>query len=171
MLFSKDGLFPKIYLELDNQQISMARTFKFLGVTLDNELSFVHHYNQVHQKMTASYVLSTLSKNLPSECINTLYFAYFHLHLTYCMPIWFPLLSMVHQKYLISLQKRIVRLVGKVPLRAHCMPYFRKNRILRVTDQLTLDNGKLMFQIHNNLSPSPIINLFKNRNVIEGSNT
>ena len=47
MLLHKEGLFPNVGLEVDGQSIEQVSTFKFLGVTLDNSLTFSAHYTEL----------------------------------------------------------------------------------------------------------------------------
>ena len=140
----------------------MTTSFKFLGVVLDPTLSFERHYHEVHQRLSrACYVIGTMSKFLPLDCIRTMYFAYFLSHLVYCLLLWFPLLSNAHKNFLVTLQKKIVRLVCKVPIRSHCMPLFKREEILTIKDQLLVDNVKLMWRVTNELCPTPVLNIFK----------
>ena len=44
LLFNKEGLVLDPGITIDNVPVSMVTEFKFLGVTLDNELNFVPHH-------------------------------------------------------------------------------------------------------------------------------
>ena len=41
------------------------------------------------------------------------------------------------------------------------MPLFKKERILRLDDQLLVDNTKMMWKVNQNLVPEYVMNLFK----------
>ena len=43
----------------------------------------------------------------------------------------------------------------------HCMPLFKKQRVLRLDDQLFVENCKLMHKLVDKILPTPIINLFE----------
>ena len=67
MVFSRDGLFPKVDLNVDNESIETVRNFRFLGIELDGCLSFERHFCQLYQKLQKScYVIRILSQILPS---------------------------------------------------------------------------------------------------------
>ena len=70
------------------------------------------------------------------------------------------MISKTSQNSVYVLQKQIVRSLCKVPLRQHCMPLFKKEKILTVIDQLKLDNCKLMFRIENGIYPVLVKNLY-----------
>ena len=162
MLFNKEGLLPNVNLTVDNELIRMVDQFKFLGVILDNSLTFKSHFKVLYNKLLKStFVIKSLSILLLSHCLRILYFAYYHSHFSYCVPVWWPLLKRSSQDCLMILQKRIVRYVCKANPRQHCMPLFKSETILTIKDQVLLDNVKLMFHIENSLCPLPVRNLFK----------
>ena len=124
MIFHKDGLTPSIDLYTNQEQIKVVSEFNFLGITLDNSLGFVSHCDRLYSKLLrSSYVIRYLSHFLPSECLKVLYFAYFHSHLTYGLVVWFPLLKKSKQCLMSKMQKSIVRSIGRVLYRSHCMPF------------------------------------------------
>ena len=98
---------------------------------------------------------------LPRSCLRSLFFAFFYLHLTYGITIWYPLIPKTLQALLFRLQKRIVRNVCNAPFRAHCMPLFKKESILTIDDIVYLENVKLMYRVTNNLCAKPLAFLFR----------
>ena len=101
-----------------------------------------------------------LGRFLPTYCLRELYFAYFHSHILYCLLIWFPVLMQSNQNALSTLQKKILRNVCNAQIQQHCMPLFKRNKILRIQDQCCLEGIKLVFRLHHDLCPSPIVNLY-----------
>ena len=162
MLFSKEGLNPHVNLLVDSQEISMVTSFKFLGVVLDDYLSFVPHFKELYDRLLKStYVMKLLSKAIPHECLWHLYFAYFYSHVSYCSFIWYPMLSKSAQSTVQKVQKRAVRLVGNLSFRAHCKPAFKKYNILTIDDIVKLDNCKLYYRVANDLCAKPLARFFK----------
>ena len=98
-----------------------------------------------------------MSRILPNFVLRPLYFAYFHSHLTYGLPIWYPLLSVKLQNSLYVLQKRIIRSMHCVNPLQHCMPLFKKSQI---KDQLHMENCRLMHRVNSGDCPPPILNLY-----------
>ena len=65
------------------------RTYKFLGVHLDEFLSFDTHCTIISNKLARSnFIISRVKNILPIKSLKTLYFALVHPHLLYCLPIY-----------------------------------------------------------------------------------
>ena len=82
MMFSVDGLIPDYNLFINGEKLEVIIKFKFLGVLLDVNLSFEHHYKLLHDKLLKStFVIRSLSHFLSLYCLRTLYFTHYHSHL------------------------------------------------------------------------------------------
>ena len=146
---------------MDNELIVYTKEFKFLDLCTDAELKFSSHFSSLHDKLVKScFVICSLSKCLPTECLRTLYFAYYHPHITYCLTIWWPMLTRTMQESLQKLQKRMIRSLCKMGYLSHCMPLFKKQEILTITDQVTVENCKIMFRVCKDDSPALVRNLY-----------
>ena len=115
----------------------------------------------VYQKLSqVGFIIRKLASYLLKICLRSLYYAYFHSNMCYCLQIWFPLLSKKNQNSLYILQKRIIRsLCGAHPLQ-HCMPLFKSERILTIYDQLRIENAKIAHRLNYGNCPIPISSLF-----------
>ena len=161
LLFNKEGLHPEIDLTMENELIETVPTFKLLGVTLDIALTFSDHFKTIFDKlMKSSYLIRSLCKTLPSECMRELYYAYYNSHLIYGLVIWFPLLSRRQQDMIFLLQKRIIRSITNSNFRDHCMPLFKKSSIMMLKDVIHFENCKLVYKLNNELSTALIRNLY-----------
>jgi hypothetical protein len=61
------------------------QSFKLLGVLLDENLTFDPHIKVLLSKLSKSiYIINKVKYFLPFSAQNSLYFALFHSHLTYC---------------------------------------------------------------------------------------
>ena len=165
MLFTKDGLFPNIELKIENELVESVKTFKFLGITLDNALRFDVHHSIIYKRLQSSCsLLRNLCKNVSLTCLKQLYYAYFDSYLMYGLFIWYPLLIKQHQNSLYLLQKRIIRILTGANFHQHCMPLFKKESILTIPDNVKLQNCKLVFALDRDVCPMAIQNLFEVRN-------
>lgn len=62
---------------------------KYLGVTIDNELTWHSHIDNLHKKLkSAAGMLAHIRHNIPPENYKTLYFALFESHLSYCITVY-----------------------------------------------------------------------------------
>ena len=161
MVLNKEGLFPEANIYFGGQKLDTVTTFKFLSINLDNDLSFKSHYDGLHSRLLRGcYIVRKLGATLPLECCRTLYFAYFHSHMCYGLHVWWPLLSKANQASIYVLQKRLIRTMSKANHTDHCMPLFKRNRVLIVGDQVMLENAKLMYKLESDLCPTPIKNMY-----------
>jgi hypothetical protein len=72
----------------DNPNID-DRSYKLLGIYLDEHLSFDTRCTHVCNKISLYNYIINRSKNfLPNKSLKTLYFALVHSHLLYCLPIY-----------------------------------------------------------------------------------
>ena len=160
IVFSKlsvDGI--KLYV--NSQEIEAVKCFKFLGYYLDQRLTFEHHgYNLYKTLLSSVHVIRKLSTFIPQSCLKTLYYAYYYSRLSYGIHIWFPLLRSILKSNLVTLQKRLIRIICHKGLRAHCMPLFKSQKILKIDDLVCIENLKLIFHVDANLCPLPVKNLF-----------
>ena len=80
---------PDVELKLDDFPIKKKKTAKFLGVIIDENLSWDAHIKSLKQKL--SYATSTLNRirdSLPVHTYRELYYTLFESHLTYCISVW-----------------------------------------------------------------------------------
>ena len=148
VLFNREGLFPMVDLQVDGQIIETVRKYKFLGVTLDQTLSFVDHFNELYDKLVKlSFIIRSFSRFLSEDTLRQLYFVYYHSHLTCSLNVWWPLLVQSAHDSLNVLQKRIVRNMCKAYPRQHCMPLMKTHKILTIADESYVMNCKLVHRI------------------------
>jgi hypothetical protein len=73
----------------DNNPVPQDRSYKLLGVLLDEHLSFNQHCLYVSNKVSQSnYIIAKTKKLLPQRILRTLYYTLVHPHLLYCLPIY-----------------------------------------------------------------------------------
>ena len=164
VLFSRPGRvnFVTPHIIVNNFRIVVVESFKFLGLSLDNHLSWNVHYENLSKKLSQSlFVLNRVKNLIPQRCMRMLYYAYFDSHLGYAMPVWFSPLSQTKKECLYKLQKRAVRIVNNRYYRAHTDPLFKTSRILKLADKSTVELCKLLYKVQNNQCPLPVCNLFQ----------
>ena len=69
--------------------ISTQTSVKYLGLTIDNKLSFKQHIQCIERKIACSVgVMGKLKYYLPKETLLQLYYALVYSQLTYALPVW-----------------------------------------------------------------------------------
>ena len=87
MLFGKNKI--DFNIDIEGEIIPLVKHTKFLGVYLDNELSWQVHINHVLDKIQANKHLLSLGRNLlDSLTLRNIYYAHIHLHISYGLTVW-----------------------------------------------------------------------------------
>ena len=136
------------------------RTYKFLGIHLDEFLSFDTHCTLICNKLAKSnFIISRVKNILPPQSLKTLYFALVHPHLLYCLPIY----SCTTKKNLTKIykmQKKAIRLITKSKSNTPPFPLFSKLKILPLELLITLNSGQLIHSIYYKHAPKALHNLW-----------
>ena len=85
MIFSRNGSFVEQDLKIANLVIERKITVRFLGVIIDEKLSWLSHIAYIKIKM-AWYleIIYQIRSQLPAVTRLQIYHSFVHLHLNYC---------------------------------------------------------------------------------------
>jgi hypothetical protein len=120
------------------------KSFKLLGVYLDEYLSFNAHVSQLCAKISKSlFCLNRLKNIVTSEALRTLYFAMIHSNIAYCINVY-GCANDSTLKPLILKQKQAIRVVSNAGYRDHTAPLFAKHKILPVNELIYFCKVKFM---------------------------
>ena len=145
---------------LDNVKILRTETAKFLGVVIDENLTWKDHINYVKNKIAKSIgIISRLKYYLPETTLNTLYNTLVLPYLNYCNIIWANN-KPTRLKPLLLLQKRCMRIITNSVYNAHSLPLFSKLNQLTIFDLNKLLIATFMFRHYSNCLPSIFSNYF-----------
>ena len=104
---------------------------KYLGLYLDENLSWSVHINQLSKKLSRyNGILSKVRYFLPERTIISLYYAIFYSHLPHGCPVW----SLATENMLNTitvLQKKCARIMNFAPFNSHTNDLFVSNNILK----------------------------------------
>ena len=144
---------PNLTLTLDADQISISDAAKYLGLLVDDQLSFKNHIALLENKISRSVgIMYKLSYYLPSNTLLLLYYSLIHTQLMYVLPIWastFP----TYLNTLKRLQNKALRIITKSSLRESMTPHYFKLQILKLEDLYKLEVAKFMHQFSQNKLP------------------
>jgi hypothetical protein len=120
-----------------------GRSYKLLGIYLDEHLSFDSHVNHISKKLSKSlYCIKMAKNNLGASGLRSLYFALIHSHLSYC-PIILNCMTKTNIGKLEKIQKKAVRIITKSAYNEHTVPLFLSTKILPIYKIIKM--SKLMF--------------------------
>ena len=107
-------------LEINETAIERVNTFNFLGIHVDETLSWKKHTTYLSLKLSRSIgVIKRLRRFLPPPTLRTLYNSLILPHLLYGILAW------GHKgNHIFKLQKRAIRLISNAKYNAHTNPLF-----------------------------------------------
>ena len=121
-------------IQIDSINISKVEFTKFLGVIIDQKLTWKQHISYLALKLSKSIgILNRLKYKLPKRCLLTLYYSLVYPHLTYCNIIWGGACKTI-LKDLEVLQKRAVRIIAKSNYLSHTSNIFKELNLLKLFD-------------------------------------
>ena len=148
-------------LKIDGVVLSQATHCKFLGITIDESLSWKRHVSSINSKISrALFAIKQLKFTLPKESLLTLYFSLLHPYITYGILAWGNASTNILRKTE-TLHKRALRTVHNKSHNSHTDPLFKQSGILKISDLYQLEVVLFMHDyVHTKLPPS-FNNLFK----------
>ena len=138
MLFSNTKVIqPNVTIEISGQPITCVTKTKFLGVIIDNTLTWKEHISHICGKVVKSIgIISKVRKCLNKNTLLYLYYSFIYPCLTYCNQVW-GLSCQSYMNALVKLQKRAIRIIPGVHPITHTDPLFTKLKLLSNVMKLT----------------------------------
>ena len=159
----KSKSLPNIDIKMDGQSIDVVNEIKFLGVILDDKLSWSKHIQYISNKVSKGIgIIKKLRPVLNKSTLINLYYAFVYPFLTYCIHVWGNTHA-VHLSKLTVLQKRAIRIIAGVPARSHTDPLFLQLKLLKFEHTFKLNIALFMYRYHHGLLPE-VFNLLFIRN-------
>ena len=133
-------------VELLNVPISFNSTGKFLGIKLDDRLSFGAQCTDVCLKLSKVLgILYRIQTFVPQKVLIQLYYSLFYPHLLYCTRIWGGTYS-AHIHQIVVIQKKCIRIIAGVTYNTHTSPIFKRLNILKFNDVYKFQICQYMFK-------------------------
>jgi len=149
-----------ISLSYRNQLLERKTFTKFLGIYIDESLTWKPHINYISNKLSKSIgMIYKSSYYLPQEVKLSLYYSLVYPYLTYCNCVWsstYP--SNLNRIFLF--QKCIVRIISSSSYLAHTEPLFSKLKILDIFKLYSFFMATFMYKYINKLLPPLFSNIF-----------
>ena len=145
---------------INDQPIKRVTNTKFLGIIIDEKLSWKDHIKYIRSKISKSVgILCKARKVLNINTLRTIYNSFVYPYITYGVEVWGNACD-IHIRPLITLQKRIIRIIKSANFRDHTAPLFKSLKLLPFNDIFTASVAKLMFKIMKNLTPGFFRDMF-----------
>ena len=132
--------------------IKLSSSVKCLGLHIDDKLTWKHHIEFLTNKLNKSIGVITKIRNyLNTAALKILYYSLIQSNLSYCQEIWSCAYPTVLKPLNIA-QKKIVRIIKKVPPRTSTKPIFKELCIRTLETDIILKRSLLAFKIQKNPS-------------------
>ena len=154
-----DHLIPT--LKISNHQIERVKYFDFLGITIDEHMSWNMHIQKISNKISRNLgCLNRLKRFLPLNTRKLLYNSLILPHLQYGILSWG-----FECKRVFKLQKRAMRIVSLSKYNAHTDPIFKKLKILQIKDLFNVSLLKFQFKLEKDRLPHYFTTMFEDVSV------
>lgn len=149
--------------DVNNIKVTCNGTFKLLGVTLDETLSWSEHIDNVCQKLAkAIFSLRVLKKYVDLNTLKIVYHATFETHVRYGIAFYGGVPDL---RKIFILQKKALRILLGMSIRESCRSMFKNNKIL-TTYGIFIQECVLFFLKHRELfDPWKPQNAYPSRNL------
>ena len=149
-----------IKIEINNSNILQVTKVKFLGIWMDDHLTWKFHLIYISNKISKVIgILKKVKQSVGTYILRNLYFALIYPYFTYGNITWAANYKS-NLDCLIKLQKKIIRIMSNSGFNDHTEPIFRELYIMKFEFLNKFLTGLFMFKIMNNLLPAFCQDLF-----------
>ena len=149
-----DHLIPT--LKISNHDIERVKDFNFLGITIDENMSWNMHIQKISNKISRNVgCLNRIKRFIPLNTRKLLYNSLILPHLQFGILAW----GFQHNR-VFKLQKRAMRIVSLSEYNAHTEPIFKRLNILKVKDLFNVALLKFQFKFKHERLPHYFTNMF-----------
>jgi hypothetical protein len=148
----------------ENHPQPECRSYKLLGIFLDEHLTLDYQVSHICNKLTRSlYCIKQAKHMIPTDGLKALYFALIHSHLTYCTLI-FSGITAINRMKIEKVQKKAIRIMTNSAYNAHTKPLFIQHAILPFDKLIIQSQLNFMHAIEYKYAPTSFENIWiKNR--------
>ena len=147
-------------LVIDGVKINRVEHTKFLGVIIDETLSFKCHINHIKGKVSRGIgILYKCRPYLKEETMRTLYNSFIYPYFTYCIEVWGNI-CVTHLDPLVKIQNRAVQTIVGAKKFDHVTPIFKKLKLLNISEIYAYCVQLLMYKYHHGILPPALDDLF-----------
>ena len=153
-------------LIIKNESINQDHKTKFLGVIVDEKLTWFEHIQYIKCKIAKGIgIICKARKLLNSKTLCTLYYCFVYPDLNYCVEVWGDTFK-TYLQALVKLQKRVLRIISYSKWNASVDHLYKYYNIMQLKKIFFYKVALLMFRVKTSSAPSIFRELFiENRSV------
>ena len=148
-------------IRIGNTDIERVESTKFIGVNLDERLTWEKHILMIKSKVAKGIgILCKARKVFPIAILRTLYYSLIYPHLTYCIEVWGNT-SKLHLDSLFLMQKKVVRVITSAGYTAHTDPLFANLQLLKLSQIYSFFIMTFVFKFTKGMLPKVFLPFFQ----------
>jgi len=169
--FRQKTIHSPISIQIDNTNIVQVKNTKFLGVIINENLTWSDHIEITANKCSKNLgIIRKLSKTVPTRILTTLYSTLIHPYLNYCNIIWASQPTTLLEK-LYRIQKKAIRIITHNKWNTHALPLFRNLNLLTIHDINKIQTGCFTYSAIHSLLPQTFSCYFQSNSSIHQHDT
>ena len=154
-------------LMINGNNIEQIDEFNFLGLTINEYMSWSSHAKKVSNKVSRVLgVMNRLKHFLPFSALRLMYQSLVNCHLQFCILAWGYEYNRVY-----NLQKKALRIMTGSKYNAHTEPLFKQLNIMKLEDSFSLQCLKFYHKFKTNSLPKYFANIFTRNSEIHSYGT
>jgi hypothetical protein len=168
---SNNPLQTELDINIDDNKIKQVHSTKFLGVIINQTLSWKEHIQLIKQKVNKNCgIIRKIRHSVPQSILITLYFTLIHPYLSYCNIVWAIDKTTFLDKLFVS-QKKAIRIITNSKYNTHTEPLFSKLAILTITQLNDFQIGCFVYCCINCALPIKFCALYNKNTSVHSYNT
>lgn len=153
---------PDLQLKLNNIGLIQAHQTKFLGLFIDDKISWEYHCENLITKLNSTcYLIRNLKKVLTRTQLMCVYHSLIESKIRYGICFWGP---STHTQNVLIAQKRIIRTMVGLPQYESCRNVFKSLKISTVFSIYVFEVAVYIYKHKHNYSVNENIHTFNTRN-------
>ena len=156
---------------ISGQKIIPTTHTKYLGILMDQHLSWNQHLKMLKQKLSwANGLLAKVCYYLSPNLLRTLYFSIFESHLRYGCQIWGQR-SNHNLNDIANLQRKVIQTINFKSKYTPVEPLFKETKIMTLNEIIKSENCLLALHHINQCLPLSLKNILTNENDLHNYST
>ena len=153
LMFTRKKIVPRITIKMGEVEIQREPFTKFLGVIVDDKLSWKEHIKYIGKKVCKSVgIINKIKHNINHSAKIILYYSLVYPYFQYCNVAWGTAFATT-VKPLTIIQKRVIRIISSATYYQHTQPLFKELKVLKLNDIHKLEVLKFVHNQINTLNP------------------
>ena len=160
---TKKKLNEKLSIKIMGEEIEEKEYTKYLGILIDNKLTWKYHINHVNIKISQGIsILSKLRNYVSDNILRMLFFTFINPHIDYGHLVWGNA-SITNLKAIKNKLDKAVRIMTRKKKNSPIEPLYNEMKILTLEKIRQLTIGNFMWKVSNDEIPETIKNNFQLR--------